>query len=339
MKTIMKTIALMLVLLIAFPSVLVNATDEKALNEHDVAVVRNFLEQETNGVKNGIVMFGEKYEADSPDTWVVDTTKLPGYSWPASGALGFCFNSDQSLLSVRFAYWYHEKIGDMEVDGISYIPVEGELILNDCENLTYVETNNAFTTLSISNPSPDFRCFELGTHESMNVFLPMPFGISYVSFTSEYPAITAYGHRKLQDSIENITAVALPYVGEESNIFVGWFDRLTGELYSNDEKIFFSVENLGVNFTCALEARYLNSAAFVPETDDAWLPSGDANNNHSVTTGDASSILMANVNNAPSSYQPLLSDVNRDGLVNTGDAAILLSFFSLDNPTHHIGGI
>ncbi|MEG1772816.1 MAG: dockerin type I domain-containing protein [Clostridia bacterium] len=337
MKTIMKTIALMLVLLIAFPSVLVNATDEKALNEHDVAVVRNFLEQETDGVKNGIVMFGEKYEADSPDTWVVDTTKLPDYYGPTypGGETGFIFDNEGYLSIVDFTY-------SCDATGIllKSLPVKGDLVLNGCEHLTFVVILDEFTKVSISNSAYPLGFSDRFSIQKANeIFLPIPFGFAYVSFASEYSVLSASIWHPLMDNQALLHVTAAPYADEESNVFVGWFDRLTGELYSNDESLDINAETLDDSFTCALEARYLNSAAFVPETDDAWLPSGDANNNHSVTTGDASSILMANVNNAPSSYQPLLSDVNRDGLVNTGDAAILLRFFSLDNPTHHIGGI
>lgn len=97
-------------------------------NEHDVECVRNFLEQETNGVKNGLII-NPKYDPDDPSTY---------YAY----GLGARFNEEGNLVTM----WIQEY------------EVTGTVDLSNCTSLsTCIFYYTDITSLNVSG------CTELRT--------------------------------------------------------------------------------------------------------------------------------------------------------------------------------
>lgn len=337
MKKIFKAIAVLTAIAMTFPAAIALAETivipEYKYNEHDLSVVQSFLEQEVNGKKNGNFLYGEKYDVNDPTTWRIDTTQFPGYGRAlnsySSITSGFTFDPEGYLTAVNFGYWYYEEVNGVHVDGVRFIPIGGDFVFEGCTRLKRVFCGSAFNKFVITGASPEFRYWrEFSVYSASEIYLPVSSGIGYVSFKSAYPTIKAEGYEGANgDDMLSVTAAEYA-TDDESNTFVGWFNRITGELYSTEHNIRIDVETVGKDFTCILEAVYEKSPAFTPESDNKMLPVGDANNDMHINTGDAVTILKAVVGFVSSNYQQILADKNRDGIVNTGDAAEILRLCS-----------
>lgn len=334
MKKLVKTVAVLVAIAVVLPVAVALAEADTIsgyqYNEHDLSVVQSFLEQEVNGKKNGVVLYGEKYNVNDPTTWLIDEEQYPGY-WRElrSGiAAPSCFSFDDGgyLVSVNFGYYYSEEINGVHADGIRFFPVSGDLVFEDCKRLENVICDNTFNKVVITGASPRFRYGSyFSVYSASEVYLPVPFGIGYISFKSAYSAITAVRHREGENRDDILSVTAAEYANNDnSNSFIGWVNRVTGDMYSTERTIDIAIDKVDNNFTCILEAVYEKSPAFTPETDDKMIPVGDANNDMHINTGDAAAILKSTVGLAVDSYQEILADVNRDGLVNTGDAVEVL---------------
>ena len=333
MKKTIKIITVFVAIVMLFPAVFSLAEGivipEYEYNEHDLAVVQNFLEQEVNGKKNGVIMFGEKYDVNNPETWEVDKTQFPGYLRPIYNIAPFVFNSGY-LTRVNFGYCYYEQVDGVHADGIRFLPVGGDFIFEGCGHLEDVFCGNQFNKFIVKDASPKFRYWtDFGTRFSSEVYLPVASGIGYISVKSDFPTISAGGYRDIVNDNDTLVLRAEAYAdAEKKNAFVGWVNRITGEMYSTESTLRVNVEKIGRDFACALEAVYEESQPFAAESDIKTLPLGDANNDMHINTGDAVEVLKASTGAESNRYQQVLADMNKDGTVNTGDAVAILKLCS-----------
>lgn len=100
------------------------------------------------------------------------------------------------------------------------------------------------------------------------------------------------------------------------NLFLGWYDRKTGDLISSNYNLHKT--DLSFNYDIVLEARFLGF--------DTLPKIGDINADGEINSGDASLLLQTLVNsNEFTIWQDYARyDVNSDGNINTGDAVLIL---------------
>lgn len=146
-----------------------NAPKPTKYNENDVARVRDFMEQETDGIKNGF-WFNENYDPDDPSTFVGDAAGYEaGAIFSESGRLEelfFLFVPVQGNLDVTgckmltSAILYSCDLSSVVVDGctmlesldISYNEKITELDVSTCEGLVAltVQSNSGLSSLDLS---------------------------------------------------------------------------------------------------------------------------------------------------------------------------------------------
>ncbi|MEG1560439.1 MAG: dockerin type I repeat-containing protein [Clostridia bacterium] len=324
MKTVNKLIAVFTVVMMvmAFAGAFANYE----YNEHDVAAVTAFLEQEVNGVKNGNFLYGDAYKPYDPSTWqYIVTENVEGFTGNPNNPV-FTFDYNGRLVSIDFVYQWSEVINGIHADGYRCYPVGGEFHFDGCTALREINTDapglNSMPSIDLSNNAPDFRERYYGLIGAYKIYTSIPGGIGEASFTCAFDRLSLYGNTDYERIVyADLYAEDYPYgtPDEEKSMFIGWFDRFTGELYSEERSLVLS----GNDITYVLEARYETSPEFKRECGENKLPTGDVNLDHIINTGDVATILQSLVQMSVH-IEPLLSDVNADGHINTGDASALL---------------
>lgn len=298
-------------------------------NDHDIAQVQCFLEQEVNEIKNGNAIFGDSYDVHDPSTWVIDKTCVPGYNSMYCNNVGderpFVFDDDGNLIKVNLLYHWSEEVDGLCADDIRSLPVSGNFVFEGCTHLEEVLCgDSAFSNFIIRNASRDF-----GGHIDLRVrnvnvaYFPIPNSKKHVAFSSAYPSIAIQGY--YADDINSLEVVALKTAADGAS-FMGWYDRFSNELYSTDCKIDILANEISA---CNLVAVYDSSEEMPPNVPTVY---GDVNGDYKLNTGDAVLILRSIVGlEALTDAQQLLANINEDETINTGDAvAVLRSCTGLD---------
>ncbi|MGN0808719.1 MAG: dockerin type I domain-containing protein [Christensenellales bacterium] len=102
-----------------------NTVSPLTYNEHDVECVRNFMEQETNGVKNGLII-NPNYDPDDPATFFGE-----GLAGPAGAEF--------------------DENGNLRIFSILYCGMSGTIDFSNCTSLTTcIIYENSITSLNVS---------------------------------------------------------------------------------------------------------------------------------------------------------------------------------------------
>lgn len=301
--------------------------DEKYVpTTKDELLMQAFFERTNkDGVKNGVLFAGEKYDPNDINTWRADPEEelariLENENIIAAGGIRVpvCEFTNGVLtkftneLYISWMTVIDENGYELAVDQISSYKgyggtfqfldsPEAEILLHTkeidiftCWGVKKLDTSCPFATEF--NTRINGKQFTICSSAPKSIYV----GVEIKDFSKAVP----------EDFF------ARPSDIDYYNLFLGWYDRKTGDLFSYEYHLSNSAFSFDDNIV--LEARFLGF--------DLLPKIGDINADGEINSGDASDLLQKIVKSNDSTiWQDYARyDVNCDGNINTGDAVLIL---------------
>ena len=274
----------------------------------------------SDGLTNGERIYGKNFNPDDMNTWVGDREHMKemlGLS-KEYGGIGSFPEGDAGINNKVIVYDLID-MGDpngglLALDGYAYFTFGGNMQFIDLEDSYYIYAGSHLdcgtitlvnmSTVSIGGTAREFNLHNQGIDISLcsNSESGM-----YVSYSTENGHCTARCDVSYDGSIHDVPPE-----------FEGWYNRETGELYSDGRSI--DLKKASSEGVHRIEARYSINGT-VKEISQI----GDVNDDKVVNTADAVYILRDCVSDEVKLYEDYAKfDMQLDGYINTGDAVAVL---------------
>ncbi|NLB61687.1 MAG: hypothetical protein GX802_04605 [Clostridiales bacterium] len=324
-KKIIAFVMVLVMILTATNMQIALADDGGVPTTRDELLMRAFFEQTNkDGVKNGVLFAGEKYDPYNVSTWCLDYYEAigriagldstgGGYRVPTCTFENGILNKLTNEIYFEFANFINPETGELYgVDGYT-------------EDIRYNGSfqffNSPETEIQLSSKEIDrFTCWGV---KQLDVYFPYATEFNTRINGNQFTICSSVPSGINVSMIVKDFSVSKPYNSHFSpaysdiyDLFMGWYDRKTGDLFSSEHHLSNSAFSFDDNIV--LEARFLGF--------DLLPKIGDINADGEINSGDASSLLQQLVNsNEFNVWEDFVRyDVNCEGKINTGDAVLIL---------------